>query len=84
MTAYDMVLPSDSLPANRVSYGITPNDWVFYAYINLKPLRSCGQHAVGRAPEGCRAPATLGALRSSKWRPNAQTAVAYPVIISVP
>lgn len=37
MRAYDAVLPDHPLLANRVSYVITPNDRVFYAYTSLDP-----------------------------------------------
>lgn len=39
MRAYDAVLPSNPLLANRVSYVITPNDRIFYSYTSLDPRR---------------------------------------------
>lgn len=39
MKAYDAVLPSNPLLANRVSYVITPHDRIFYSYTNLNPRR---------------------------------------------
>ncbi len=39
MKAYDAVLPSNPLLANRVSYVITPSDRVYYSYTNLNPRR---------------------------------------------
>ncbi len=39
MKAYDAVLPSNPLLANRVSYVITPSDRIFYSYTNLDPRR---------------------------------------------
>ena len=39
MKAYDAVLPSNPMLANRVSYVITPGDRVFYSYTNLDPRR---------------------------------------------
>lgn len=39
MRAYDAVLPSNPMLANRVSYVITPGDRVYYSYTNLDPRR---------------------------------------------
>jgi peroxiredoxin len=39
MKAYDAVLPSNPMLANRVSYVITPGDRVYYSYTNLDPRR---------------------------------------------